>query len=184
MKMLYLVFVFILVTPIMSAPSEGLRVEISEEARTRRGLVMVGGYRPCPDLQNPRLLAVAEFAASQPLPEKYSFAALSDPTLSSVSVRVVRADQQVVAGMNYRMLLLLVKKEPDAEAEKSVEQGSVASCVGAFSVTVYDHFGTLDVTSWGDEVECGKAKALLENELEFFERAPSNAEKNAPDDNP
>jgi hypothetical protein len=82
------------------------------------------------------------------------------------------------------MLLLLVKKEPDAEAEKSVEQGSVASCVGAFSVTVYDHFGTLDVTSWGDEVECGKAKALLENELEFFERAPSNAEKNAPDDNP
>lgn len=145
---------------------------------------MVGGYRPCSDLQDPRLLEVAEFAASQPLPEKYSFTPLSDPTISSVSVKVVRADQQVVAGMNYRMALLLVKNEPDPGTENSRGPPSLASCVGAFSVIVYDHFGALEVTSWGDEIDCSKAKALLENEHDFFEWSPPHGEKNAPDSNP
>jgi hypothetical protein len=129
---------------------------------------MVGNFRPCPDLHDARVLAVAEFAASQQLPEKYSFAELSDPTLTSVSVKVVRADQQVVAGMNYRLLLLLLNN--NGVEDRDVHP--LASCIGAFAVNVYDHFGTMEVTSWGEEFDCDKAKALLENQNDFFEWSP------------
>jgi hypothetical protein len=82
-----------------------------------------------------------------------------------------------VAGMNYRLLLLLVATDETSSSSEQ-EQPALGSCVGAFTVTVYDRFGNLEVTSWGEEVECSKAKALLENNQAFFE---SSSEHSAPE---
>jgi len=34
------------------------------------------------------------------------------------------------------------------------------SCLGAFQVTIYDHFGDLSITKFGDELTCEQAKAM------------------------
>ena len=35
-------------------------------------------------------------------------------------------------------------------------------CLGAIKVTVYDHFGELQVTKWGDKLPCEEVEDLLE----------------------
>ena len=35
-------------------------------------------------------------------------------------------------------------------------------CLGAIKVTVYDHFGELQVTKWGDKLPCEEVHELLE----------------------
>jgi Cystatin domain len=169
MRVQILLLIALSVLSVMSVEQEST---ISTEGRRT---VMAGGYRECPDLQNPRLQEVAKFATSQQLPEQYTFSSLPASTLSKMSVKIVRASQQVVAGMNYRLLLLLVATDGSSS---SSEQPALGSCVGAFTVTVYDRFGTLEVTSWGEELECSKAKALLESNQAFFE---SSSEHSAPE---
>jgi hypothetical protein len=176
MRFLILLLIALSALSVMSAEQESTNFKIaSEERRT----AMAGGYRECPDLQNPRLQEVAEFATSQQLPEKYTFSSLPASTLSEIRVKIVRASQQVVAGMNYRLLLLLVTSD---DSSSSSEQPALGSCVGAFTVTVYDRFGTLEVTSWGQEVECSKAKALLENNQAFFELSSEHSTAAANED--
>mmetsp|Transcript_14726 Transcript_14726/g.19581 ORF Transcript_14726/g.19581 Transcript_14726/m.19581 type:complete len:86 (+) Transcript_14726:54-311(+) len=46
---------------------------------------------------------------------------------------------KVVAGMNYKLTLGMIQGE---------------NCLGVFKVTVYDRFGDMSVTNWGDEVSC------------------------------
>ena len=87
---------------------------------------------------------------------------------TALQVTVVRAYQQVVAGMNYRLVLLAERP--------ATEEGSASVCVGALAATVYDRFGTLQVTQWGQELACDRAKALLENEHEFYEWSHSDFE--------
>lgn len=36
-----------------------------------------------------------------------------------------------------------------------------SSCLGAFEVTIYDHFGDLSVTRFGNEMTCSEAEALV-----------------------
>lgn len=54
---------------------------------------------------------------------------------------------QVVAGRNYKLLITLSNEE---------------TCLGAFEVTVYDHFGDLSITHWGPGMTCEQAKAMTE----------------------
>ena len=62
-------------------------------------------------------------------------------------LEIVQASQQVVAGMNYKLTIALFDGD--------------GNCQGAFKCTVYNHFGDLSVTTWGDEVSCEEANALI-----------------------
>ena len=42
--------------------------------------------------------------------------------------------------MNYKLTIQVSERE--------------GGCIGAFEVVVYNHFGDLSVTTWGDEVAC------------------------------
>jgi hypothetical protein len=119
---------------------------------------MVGGYSPIQDRNELRAVAAAEFAvtalktdASAP---DYSFKTLivSPASQEAVNIKIAQGFQQVVAGMNYKMIVVLL-------------QG--AECIGSFGVTVWDQFGTLHLTKWGKEIPCDRAKAMLENENDF-----------------
>jgi hypothetical protein len=122
------------------------------------GLVTPGGYSPVEDVTHPRLQHLAQFALSEAFKtQQYSFvlsnnnnANSMDTSSSSSSFRICKAYHQVVAGMNVRMVIQL--------------QDSQENCVGAFAVTIYDHFGDLSVTEWSpEEIPCNVATSLLED---------------------
>eukprot|EP00977_Amphora_coffeiformis_P027483 scaffold34615_cov180-Amphora_coffeaeformis.AAC.5 len=127
------------------------------------GRKMVGGYQrmDADDLENDEVLQAASFAV-QALTNKdhapsYSFLGEEEDYLKSISnsdIHVIRGFRQVVAGLNYRLILAITR--PQGEEEKD--------CIGAFSVTIYDHFGDLSVTTWGKEMDCARAMAALEND--------------------
>jgi hypothetical protein len=100
-----------------------------------------GGYSPT-DPESPEVVNAANFAVSS-LAEAappYSFeSAVSSGT--GYTVIVTQAWEQVVAGVNYLMDILIVD---DTSGE----------CIGSFTATVYDQFGTLSVTEWGEEEAC------------------------------
>jgi len=50
-----------------------------------------------------------------------------------------------------------------------LQDKNTEECVGAFTVTVYDRFGNLEVTNWGKELSCGKAKAIKESADAYHE---------------
>jgi hypothetical protein len=121
---------------------------------------MPGGYFPVDDYNDARVVNAANVAVSQLLASStstntdtsataptgmttttttYSFAASLQGR--NVTHTIVKAFQQVVAGMNFRFVILL--QDADNQSE----------CLGAFAVTVYDNFGTLQVTAWGKNLE-------------------------------
>ena len=121
--------------------------EIMEHTR-----MIAGGYGEINELDaNPRLQEVATYAVEQitqndniQLNKNYSFASYlttSENGEKNYSVKVVHAYQQVVAGMNYKMIIAI----HDLKNNK---------CIGSFKVTVYDHFGDLSVSNWGGEISC------------------------------
>ena len=61
----------------------------------------------------------------------------------------------MVAGLNYKLTLALMKND---------------FCLGAFKVTIYNHFGDLSVTSWGTTMGCDEVKDLI-NEVMVGEEA-------------
>jgi hypothetical protein len=105
---------------------------------------MPGGYSPVA-VDNEFVVEAATFAVSELLTSgtTYSFSLAAN---EYYNVKVVEASQQVVAGLNFRLTLLV--------------QGSNKSCVGAFQTTIYNHFGDLEVTKWGDELSCTEAERL------------------------
>ena len=54
-----------------------------------------------------------------------------------------------MAGRNYKLLITL---------------SNAKDCLGAFEVTIYDHFGDLSITHWGAEMTCEQAKAMAEDQ--------------------
>lgn len=122
--------------------------------------VMAGGYRPILDCDEERVqaaaaVAVAALASST---QSYSFA---DNLGTNYEFKVVSGYQQVVAGMNYRLVILLQESE-------------TGKALGAFAVTVYDRFGDRTVTKWGQEMEADKVKAMMETEEGFDESFDEN----------
>jgi hypothetical protein len=116
---------------------------------------MVGGYTPV-DVQDEQVQAVAQFAvqalAFSQAP--YSFS-LTSSKHHDYKPKVVSASQQVVAGMNYRLTIIC--------------QDSKGKCVGAFSTVVYNQFGAMSVTTWGDELSCHEAELITAIEIESNE---------------
>jgi len=114
--------------------------------------MMVGGYSEIPDpSENPRLPEITAFVLHEIVVgnSPYFFANQVGSNKNDVTVIVCKAFQQVVAGMNYRLVLLL---------ERNSES------IAAFKVTVYDRFGNLSVTTWGEDVPVDHAKAILNKE--------------------
>lgn len=138
---------------------------------------MVGSYKPHKPQseEDNRVAVVAEFAVQTLLgnnnPQKpssstedqvkpaslphYSFLDVVTSSQDKLQVQVVKAYTQVVAGLNYRLVLLLAVDK---------------TCIGAFTVQIYDHFGDLTVTHWGKELTCDDAKDLLKSESGFYEK--------------
>lgn len=55
------------------------------------------------------------------------------------------SSQQVVAGMNFRLTLVVKQNR---------------HCEGAFDIDIYNHFGDMSITSWGQEHTCDEAHAI------------------------
>jgi hypothetical protein len=104
---------------------------------------MVGAYFPAM-VNDPFVQSVADFALSKLTDAHYQFLTVPVDTLHST---VVQAQQQVVAGRNYKLLITI---------------SNAQDCLGAFQVTIYDHFGDLSITQWGEEMTCEQAKAIAE----------------------
>lgn len=138
----------------VSVPAAEIAVVNVQEQENMRP----GGYSPVDMSEpNPRLLEAANYAM-QNLPEKYTFASsvVQDRTTSSsetsdsnkYSFQVIQAFQQVVAGMNYKIIITIT------------DNNNKNNCIGAFAVTVYDQFGTLSVTTWGKEISCSDVETI------------------------
>jgi Cystatin domain len=130
-----------------------------------------GGYAPISNMQDKRVQTAAQFAVQtlrsdqqeQPIPsDHYSFQKQLRDDISdnnnSLMVTVVRGNQQVVAGMNYKLTIVVT-----TTSSATAHGDSGNDIVGAFEVTVYDNFGNLSVTQWGPEVSQNEAKSLLLN---------------------
>lgn len=139
-----------------------------------------GGYAAIPDLRAERLQQVASYAveslrssdtaASVNAVARYSFISQLPTDDSDLTITVVQGSQQVVAGMNYQLTVVLSSKSSHSDG-----------ILGGFVVTVYDKFGSLSVTSWGREVPSSEAKSLLENSSRFGEEAET-AEYEVPEE--
>ena len=121
--------------------------QIMEERRN-----MPGGYSAA-DTEDARVVSAANFARQAMVDGRsYSFLSSSSSS-SSMKVVVLRASQQVVAGMNYKLTLGLLDHNS-------------GQCVGGFKCTIYDHFGDLSVTTWGEEVSCEEVMGMMKMKKE------------------
>jgi hypothetical protein len=114
---------------------------------------LLGGYTAVTDLSDPVVVEAANFvlqeaAQLQANDAKYSF----EISVEDSSADVILASQQVVAGLNLKLIIVV----EDSKKQKS--------CQGAFLATIYDHFGSFEVTEWGNEFTCQEAKAIEKNE--------------------
>jgi len=140
----------------------------AKEVREQRNMILVGGYSPVDDKEDSRVTNAAKFALTSLFDgddktvEKYSFHSTltsnNKKNQQNYDVEVVRGYDQVVAGMNYKLILRVVDNSQSA-----------SSCVGGLAVTVYDHFGDLSVTTYGKEFSCQELNALDQNESEFHQ---------------
>mmetsp|Transcript_20125 Transcript_20125/g.43349 ORF Transcript_20125/g.43349 Transcript_20125/m.43349 type:complete len:218 (-) Transcript_20125:2078-2731(-) len=133
-----------------TAPDQNNKQTIEVEKRS-----MVGGFSDV-DLQSEELVTVASFALNEFVTsEKSSMLRVENSEENSgesgngmaslvllpeevergvVRAVVLEAQRQVVAGLNYKLTLGVVRSN---------------TCLGAFKVTVYNRFGELNVISWG-----------------------------------
>ena len=120
-------------------------------------MMMVGAFS---EIEEPnshdRLPAVTSFVQTEMLAKRSSLT-YSFSSKENLTIELAQAFQQVVAGMNYRLLYLAAQTETDSKSR---------TYVGAFTVTVYDRFGDLSVTRWGKEVPLNKALAIQKKEKE------------------
>jgi hypothetical protein len=113
---------------------------------------VAGGYSPAKDLEDETVVEAAEFALTVLLSSLNQNYAYSFVPTSVCKPIILEASQQVVAGLNIKLTILLVDED---YAENS-------SCLGAFAVTVYNRFGDLSVTDWGREYTCEEAMVMME----------------------
>eukprot|EP00547_Thalassionema_nitzschioides_P018779 CAMPEP_0194232390 /NCGR_PEP_ID=MMETSP0158-20130606/779_1 /TAXON_ID=33649 /ORGANISM="Thalassionema nitzschioides, Strain L26-B" /LENGTH=147 /DNA_ID=CAMNT_0038965143 /DNA_START=52 /DNA_END=495 /DNA_ORIENTATION=- len=108
---------------------------------------IVGGYKNA-DRHGDRIKEVAKFAVKtlSDSDSKVQYKGFNIQDSTQVDISVIHAQQQVVAGVNYRLTLEI--KDEDGE------------CMGVFDVDIYDRFGELIITSWGGEYSCEEAKAM------------------------
>lgn len=133
MTLNFLTVFFTLLGAVLSSPMDSYQ---PEEAK----MPIVGGYKAIKDLSEERCQSAARFAVSHLSQSPFLFES------SPYEITVASGYQQVVAGMNYKLAIVLT---------------TGSSVVGGFGVTVYDQFGTLSITNWGQELTKQQAETLL-----------------------
>ena len=79
---------------------------------------------------------------------------------------VVAGNQQVVAGMNYHLTMIITTRtatttsNDDEDNYSNNHREPTVRVVGGFEVVVYDQFGTLSITRWGTELSMHDAQEL------------------------
>lgn len=112
---------------------------------------LVGGFKPVTYLEDCGFAEAAGYAlyelehSQQQQQQQYSFQL--DKTCQP---QIIAASQQVVAGINYKMIIV-------------VRNHDTTDCMGAFLVTIYNDLGNFKVTEWGREYSCAEAKVILES---------------------
>mmetsp|Transcript_26162 Transcript_26162/g.39546 ORF Transcript_26162/g.39546 Transcript_26162/m.39546 type:complete len:217 (-) Transcript_26162:1081-1731(-) len=133
---------------------------------------MVGGYsnlgRDKNLLKSEQVVKVSNYALKEHAKKSTSTASVGHAlTISKEEVEsgqvtavVLEAQQQVVAGLNYKLTIALMKD---------------STCLGALKVTVYDRFGDLRVTKWGDQLTCDDVQDLLTEVMQVEEESEEKA---------
>mmetsp|Transcript_29298 Transcript_29298/g.62279 ORF Transcript_29298/g.62279 Transcript_29298/m.62279 type:complete len:213 (-) Transcript_29298:96-734(-) len=126
---------------------------------------MVGGYSDMDIelLQSRDVREIAAFALSEHVAGSSTFdsaslsLAVSPEEVRSgvVQMKVLEAQRQVVAGLNYKLTLAIIKDNV---------------CLGGFKITVYKPLPHMEqgltVTSWGKTLECSEIKDLMQAVIE------------------
>mmetsp|Transcript_6236 Transcript_6236/g.9724 ORF Transcript_6236/g.9724 Transcript_6236/m.9724 type:complete len:215 (+) Transcript_6236:75-719(+) len=123
-------------------------MSLSQQNSDSRKNTMVGGYSNL--AHDEQVVKIANFALNEHAAKSSSSNVSGSDELSlsvsqeqvdsgEVTAVVLEAQRQVVAGLNYKLTIALMKD---------------SVCLGALKVTVYDRFGDLSVTKWGDRVSC------------------------------
>mmetsp|Transcript_7812 Transcript_7812/g.12063 ORF Transcript_7812/g.12063 Transcript_7812/m.12063 type:complete len:223 (+) Transcript_7812:81-749(+) len=127
---------------------------------------MVGGYSNLGHdknlLKSEQVVKVSNYALKEHSKKSTSTASVGHALTISpdevesgqVTAVVLEAQQQVVAGLNYKLTIALLKD---------------STCLGALKVTVYDRFGDLRVTKWGDQLTCDDVQDLLTEVMQVEE---------------
>jgi hypothetical protein len=150
------------------------------------GDVVVGGYAILTDQEEEEEEGVrdaARFAAEHlgDLDEGRRSSGLDAIEGSAdVSVVVARGYSQVVAGTNYRLLVILAAPAnataANATAANANATNATAGCLGAFAVEVYVRWdGEKSIASWGRPVGCTEALELLNDPTQIDAGAFSSA---------
>jgi hypothetical protein len=104
----------------------------------------IGGYSTITNLNDKYVKRAANYAvkelAKSHLNNRYCFLSKLQKKNAKYTWTVVRGQQQVVAGMKYKLITKLLDKREH--------------CIGGLEVTVYDHFGDLSIVNWGANVRC------------------------------
>lgn len=112
-------------------------------------------------LQSEEVMDIATFALNQHAAGSSTFDSSSSSLSLAVSpeevesgvvqLKVLEAQRQVVAGLNYKLTLAILKNN---------------ICLGAFKVTVYKPLPHMEqgltVTSWGKTLECSEISDLIQ----------------------
>lgn len=133
--------------------------------RTNAQRGMVGGYNPIQDYDEPEIKSAAKFAflelfLMEPdlMPYKFMSPIIEgEGDQQAYMPKIVSGSQQVVAGLNLKLTLMVVKATPKMPEEV---------CQGGMDVEMYLKLDrTMEVMEWGDEYNCDQAQHLLEFRL-------------------
>jgi len=125
----------------------------------------VGGYNPVQDYEQPLITTAAQFAflelflmEPEILPFKFMSPIIEGEGDKEAFVpKIVSGIEQVVAGLNLRLTLMVVKVNPRKQEE---------ICQGGMDVQMFLELDyTMEVTEWGDEYTCDQVEKLLEFRL-------------------
>lgn len=121
-----------------------------QDASERRRTTLVGGYSSTTQIKNDsNVQDAANFVLEQLRirHRDYSFTLSSSPT-SAFNIVVLDSQQQVVAGMNYKLKLGIFNSQSN-------------QCLGGLACIVYrDLQGKYTVTSFGEEISCQAVLAM------------------------
>ena len=115
---------------------------------------LMGGYQELTDPMDVPFIRESADLVLETLKEKqpYEFAS------TAASYRIIRAEQQVVAGLNYKLTMIFGDQPIDIKNKD--DEKNEGNCVGGCRVVVYNHFGDLSITEWSKELTCEEILAM------------------------
>mmetsp|Transcript_11678 Transcript_11678/g.27976 ORF Transcript_11678/g.27976 Transcript_11678/m.27976 type:complete len:172 (+) Transcript_11678:185-700(+) len=130
----------------------------AEEAEREEVRTLMGGYQELADPMDVPFIRESADLVLETLKDKqpYGFAS------TAASYRIIQAEQQVVAGLNYKLTMIFGDRPIDSngDGDDGDEEKKEGNCVGGCRVVVYNHFGDLSITEWSKELTCEEVLAM------------------------